>query len=402
MDFVGKRRWFFLLSLIVILPGVVFLIIAPGLKPGIDFTGGSSLSLQFPDTVTQEEVRVELSALDHPDAIVQSLGEDTYFIRTKELDETKKKTIVDTLSFKLSTGFKELAVTDADGRISLAIPVDASKLWLTVRSGELAEERTGELRLEFGEAGEGIRVPPPLLPGPEDLILRLESEPVRGQEVSLIVTQGVNEVEGAQVTLNAATVLAFDRVSAVVARETARNAFYAVVVASVGIFFYVWWAFRNVPSPFRYGAAAIIALVHDSAVVIGIFAILGVLVDMEVNLMFMIALLTVIGYSVNDTIVVFDRLRENVLTYPNRSLADNVNLSISETLSRSMNTSLTLMFTLLALILFGGSTIREFLLVLLIGVVVGTYSSIAIASQALISWEYGDIRRLLRRGGRAT
>ena len=115
--------------------------------------------------------------------------------------------------------------------------------------------------------------------------------------------------------------------------------------------------------------------------------------------MFLIALLTVIGYSVNDTIVVFDRLRENGLLYPNRELAENVNISISETIGRSLNTSLTLLFTLLALILFGGSTIREFLLVLLIGVIVGTYSSIAIASQVIVAWEYGDMRRLFRRFG---
>ena len=109
-------------------------------------------------------------------------------------------------------------------------------------------------------------------------------------------------------------------------------------------------------------------------------------------------MLTVIGYSVNDTIVVFDRIRENVTVYPNRELSEVVNLSISETIGRSLNTSLTLLITLLALYLFGGSTIREFLLVLLIGVVAGTYSSIAIASQVLISWEYSDIRRLFRRG----
>ena len=113
--------------------------------------------------------------------------------------------------------------------------------------------------------------------------------------------------------------------------------------------------------------------------------------------MFLVALLTVIGYSVNDTIVVFDRIRENVLIYPNRGFADVVNLSILETLGRSLNTSLTLLFVLLALFLFGGTTIRNFLLVLLIGVVAGTYSSIGIASQVLVSWEYGDLRRLWRK-----
>ena len=132
-------------------------------------------------------------------------------------------------------------------------------------------------------------------------------------------------------------------------------------------------------------------------IVIGIFSILGVLIEMEVGTMFLVAILTVIGYSVNDTIVVFDRIRENVLTFPNRELSEVVNLSISETIGRSLNTSVTLLITLMALMLFGGATIREFLLVLLIGVVVGTYSSIAIASQALISWEYGDFKRVILR-----
>ena len=108
---------------------------------------------------------------------------------------------------------------------------------------------------------------------------------------------------------------------------------------------------------------------------------------MEVNTMFLIALLTVIGYSVNDTIVVFDKIRENVLLYGNRAFPEIVNLSISETLGRSINTSFTLLITLLALLLFGGATIREFLIVLVIGVVAGTYSSIAIASQVLVSWD---------------
>ena len=201
----------------------------------------------------------------------------------------------------------------------------------------------------------------------------------------------------ARLSPDGVTVLSFDLVSPVVAAETVVNAFYAILAASVGVFLYVWWAFRNMPSPFRYGAAAIIALLHDTAVVVGVFAILGVLLDVEVNTMFLIALLTVIGYSVNDTIVVFDRLRENVVNYPNRSLGVNANVSVSQSLSRSLNTSLTLMFTLLALLLFGGPTIRNFLWVLLIGVIVGTYSSVAIATPVLMVWEEGDIRRIFRR-----
>ena len=298
MDFVGKKNWFFILSLLIIAPGIVFLIIAPGLKPGIDFTGGSATTIEFSERVEQDDLRRELARLDHPDAIVQKLGDNTYFVRTKELGDSS--------------------------------------------------ELVGPLTLEFG-----------------------------------------GDVQA----------LSFDLVSPVVASETVVNAMWAVLAAAIGIFFYVWWAFRNLPSPLKYGAAAIVALVHDTTVVIGIFAILGVLFDVEVSTMFLIALLTVIGYSVNDTIVVFDRLRENILLYPNRTLAANANLSISETLGRSLNTSLTLLFAVLALLLFGGATIRVFLWVLLAGVIAGTYSSIAIATPVLVLWESGAIGRFFRRLG---
>ena len=299
MDFVGKRLWFFLVSALVIAPGIVFLVIGGGLKPGIDFTGGSTTGLEFAENVQQGDLRSELTSLGYEDAIVQRMDDNAFFVRTKELQEEEKDSLVDSLQARLSP--------------------------------------------------DGV------------------------------------------------TVLSFDLVSPVVAAETVVNAFYAILAAAVGVFLYVWWAFRNMPSPFRYGAAAIIALLHDTAVVVGVFAILGVLLDVEVNTMFLIALLTVIGYSVNDTIVVFDRLRENVANYPNRSLKVNANISVSQSLSRSLNTSLTLLFTLLALLLFGGPTIRNFLWVLLIGVVVGTYSSIGIATPVLMIWEEGDLRRLFRR-----
>ena len=296
MDFVGKRFWFFIISLLVIAPGVVFLISTPGLKPGIDFTGGSSMTLQFPEgsSLDQQDLRDVLTEDGYAESTVQNMGGDSFFVRTKELDEEAKDNLVETITSSLSP--------------------DAQNL--------------------------------------------LQS---------------------------------FDLVSPVVAQETVLNALWAVLAAAIGIFFYIWWAFRNVPSPFRYGLAAIVALLHDTIIVVGIFSILGALFEIEVNTMFLIALLTVIGYSVNDTIVVFDKIRENVLIYSNRPFTEVVNLSISETIGRSINTSFTLLVTLLALILFGGSTIREFLLVLLIGVVAGTYSSIAIASQVLVTWDQKSV-----------
>ena len=296
------------MSLLVILPGIVFLILAPGLNPGIDFTGGSSLTMQFPESsgANQKAIREKLQAIGYPESTVQNLGISTidekryalFFLRTKTLDETKKDILVDNLN------------------------------------NQFSPEQTN-------------------------------------------------------------TVLSFDLVSAVVAQETVISACWAVLAAALGIFFYVWWAFRKVPRPIRYGLAAIVALLHDALIVVGIFAILGYFLDTEVNTMFLIALLTVIGYSVNDTIVVFDKIRENVLTYTNRPFPEVVNLSISETMGRSLNTSFTVLVTLLALLLFGGTTIREFLYVLIIGVIVGTYSSIAIATQVLVSWDQKTIGKLI-------
>ena len=194
----------------------------------------------------------------------------------------------------------------------------------------------------------------------------------------------------------------FASVSPIVAAETVINAIYAVIAASVFILLYVWYAFRRVPKSYRYGVSAILALVHDVIFVLGVFSILGKVIDMEVNSMFIVGVLIVAGYSVNDTIVVFDRIRENVVRHPDRPLDAIVNLSIMDTIGRSLNTSFTTLFVLLAMLLIGGPSIRGLLLVVAIGVVVGTYSSIFIASQFIVIWERGEIRTLLRLGRRAS
>tara|TARA_B100000686_G_scaffold12231_2_gene11900 strand:- start:5925 stop:6773 length:849 start_codon:yes stop_codon:yes gene_type:complete len=280
-----------------------FLLVQPGLKSGIDFSGGSSLTVRYDVPVQQDVLRNALESIGYSESTVQDFGDNTFFLRMHLLEDGTYEDVVAQLADKI----------------------------------------------------------------------------------------GMN----AQYEI-----LSFDLVSPVIAREVVLNAFYAVIAAAVGIFIYVWWAFRNVPSPFRYGVAALVALLHDVLVVLGVFALLGWVLNYEVNTMFLIALLTVIGYSVNDTIVVFDRLRENVSIYPNRDFTENVNFSISETIGRSLNTSLTLLLPLLALILFGGQTIQVFLVVLLIGVVAGTYSSIAIASQILVSWHSGDFGRWVLRRNR--
>ena len=192
-------------------------------------------------------------------------------------------------------------------------------------------------------------------------------------------------------------VLEFASVSAVVSKQAVRNAAVAVVIASLFIMGYIVFAFSSMPHPFRYAMAAIIALLHDVAIVLGAFSLFGKLFGIEINLMFVTGLLTIIGFSVHDTIVIFDRVRENVQRAPTAPLAENVNAALVQTLGRSLNTSITLLFTILALLWLGGSTIEAFLLVLLVGVIAGAYSSIAIAAQVLVAWEEGDLGRLLAR-----
>jgi preprotein translocase subunit SecF len=188
----------------------------------------------------------------------------------------------------------------------------------------------------------------------------------------------------------------FVNVDPITASQTANIAAIAVAVASVGIMLYVTWAFRRMPKPFRYGTCAIIALMHDALVALGVFAIIGGILGWEVNLMFITGILAVIGYSVNDTVIIFDRIRENLIASPNTSFEVIVNKSLVETLTRSLNTSLTTMVVVLALLLFVGSTIQNFAVVLFVGVITGTYSSICIAPPLLVAWEKGEWRRFIR------
>ena len=302
MDIVGKRHWFLLLSLVILLPAVVVLFIPPALNPGIDFSGGAALDIRFAEPVTEGEVRSQLAALGHDNAIIQRSGDREFFIRTETLEGP------------------------VGGRPSERAQIEAA--------------------------------------------LR-DMSPIETSEFTLV--------------------------SPLVARETVRNSIIAMLVAAVGILLYITWAFRRVPNPFRYGVCAIVALVHDVLVVIGVFSILGKVMGMEVNAMFVVGVLTVIGYSVNDTIVVFDRIRENIARNLAAPLEESVNTSLLESMSRSLNTSLSTLFVILALLLFGGTTIQSLVLVLLIGVIVGTYSSLFIASTLLVAWEKGELGRLLRR-----
>ena len=301
MDFVGKKQWFFLISWILIIIGIVSLIISQvqiksPLRLGTDFTGGTSMMLQFSPPVEQSQLREEMANLGYDEARIQDAGEGNFIIHVRE-------------------------ITSKDAR-------------------ELAEKLGAEL------------------------------------DSQIEITD-------------------YYLVSGTVAAKTARNAVIAVIIAAVAMMFYIVWAFRRMPKPFRWGICAIIALAHDVFIIVGIFSILGWLAGVAIDALFITGLLAVVGYSINNTVVVFDRIRENVLRHIRPDFAETVNDSLVETLGRCLNTALTTFFVLLALFLFGGATIHYFVLVLILGVIIGTYSSICISSQLLVVWEKREWRALL-------
>ncbi|MCC7356492.1 MAG: protein translocase subunit SecF [Candidatus Doudnabacteria bacterium] len=182
----------------------------------------------------------------------------------------------------------------------------------------------------------------------------------------------------------------FESIGPVIGDELKRKAIYQLLLVSAGIIIYISYAFRKVAKPitsFQFGVAAIVALLHDLLIVLGIFSILGHYYDIEIDSLFVTAMLTVLGFSVHDTIVVFDRIRENLKVYAGQPFEFVVNHSITQTIVRSLNTSLTVLFVLLALLLFGGETIKYFVLALFIGIIAGTYSSIFVASPLLVLWQ---------------
>ena len=308
MNIIKNRYLYFLISLLVIVPGIIFMVLhwtstGEPLALGIDFKGGSLLEVQFastrPSVTDIEALYSQLSTAKQPiaDPVVQPLGNDSYSIRSKQMDDSTK------------------------GKMVTAM-----------------QEKSG----------------------------------------------------------GTVTVLNFSSVSPSIGAEVTRAAGVAILMAAIAILLYIWYAFRGVEHSFRYGTAAIIAMFHDVFVVLGVEAMLGYFLHWEADALFLTAVLTVIGFSVHDTIVVFDRIRENANIYRRVEYEKMVNHSIVQTLDRSINTQLTVMFTLFALALFGGDTIRHFVIILLVGIFSGTYSSIFNASPILVVWQNREWRNWFR------
>ena len=223
---------------------------------------------------------------------------------------------------------------------------------------------------------------------PEDNAWQIRTRETSSEEVQAILED--LEKRAAPVDRD---LLTYETVSPIIGAEVTQAAGIAVLVASLIILAFIWWSFRRVPHAFRYGAAAIIAMLHDILIALGFYALMGVLRGWEVDALFLTAILTVSGFSVQDTIVVFDRIRENLPRYRGEPFERVVNRSILETIHRSLATQLNAIFVMIAIILFGGETIRPFISTMLVGMLSGTYSSIFIAVPLVVVWELAASRR---------
>jgi len=300
MNIIGRRKIWYLISLILIVPGIAALI-AWGIPTGIDFKGGTLLDISFTESVSKDKVQEAINNSDVKNANTETSA-NSFIIRTPVLNQETQNKLTDNLA----------------------------------KIGEYKQNR-------------------------------------------------------------------LETVGPTVSNDLKNRAIIAVIIATLAIIIYISIAFRKVPKPassWRFGVCAVLALIHDMGFVVGVFAILGHFLGYEIDSLFITALLTIMGFSVHDTIVVFDRIRENLRKSPSTDFETNVNNSILQTINRSLNTSFTVLIVLLALYLLGGATLKHFMLALLVGIAIGTYSSIFNASPLLVSWQGWSARRKARAAGK--
>ena len=292
-DFIGKRKYWFILSGTLVVLSMIFVSIW-GLNYGIDFTGGSLMEIKTVDaSLDKQVIEASLDELGIQEYIVQPSGDNVTLIRTPNLTKEQHAQILDDLSTKV-------------------------------------EEQSGTLQ---------------------------ESK--------------------------------YNSIGPTIGKELESKALTSMIAVLIAIVAYIAFAFRKVSFPvasWKYGLSAIIALAHDAIITIGLFSLLGHLLNFQVDTLFITALLTIMGFSVHDTIVTFDRTRENLFSGHDLTFAQVLNKSINETITRSINTSLTTLFVLLAVFFFGGASIQQFVLTMIFGIIIGTYSSIFLASPLLMSW----------------
>jgi preprotein translocase subunit SecF len=358
-DIIGKRRWTYLISLIITVPGLVLILLTPftgaGLKFSIDYTGGTRWVIRFADeSVTPDQVRSVFA--DRGLAATVTRVSDGYLdIHTEQV-----------------VGLREAPAPTASPSPSGSPGASGSPGVSPAPSASPSASPSPGVSPSPGASPSASPSPPP---GNTDI-------PTEGElgEIATALQGELGEIESQR---------ALTSIGAIVSGDLVRQALILIAVGSLGIMLWMTYRFRDV----RFGATALVALVHDVLIVVGIFAILGTLFGVEIDALFVTAMLTVIGFSVHDTIVVFDRVRENRARHAGEPFDEIVNHSLLQTVGRSVTTSLTVVITLLALLLFGGAAINSFILALLIGIVSGTYSSIFVASALLVDWHVWDDRR---------
>ncbi len=495
LNLVSKRFWFFGISLLVIIPGILALLVWH-LNLGLDFTSGAVVDLQFSKDVNSNVVKqafADAGAKELTVIVSKDTSQDpkyTFWLRFNvAIDQDTEKDVVNALN-DLAGQIKQGGSandTSSPGDVARLVSYDGGKTYFTVLAvhftgldkppdvEQIRKAIAGIKDLKTSQqptptptqvptatptttgtpptatptatntpsptptntatptpTGQPTTTPTPAPSGTPTAAPTATATPIPNRNIPVLLCDDPSLKEQACgagnaiqqgssaniITVTTSTSLsdetihnieygleqsqnsylieqAKDTVGPTIASDTTTRAFLAVGLASLAILLYIWFAFRKVAKPWRYGTCAIIALLHDALVVLGIAAILGHFFNFKVDSLFVTAVLTVIGFSVHDTIVVFDRIRENFQRRTSETLEQVVNASLVQTMARSLNTSMTVLFTLTALTLFGGASIREFTLTLLIGIFSGTYSSIFNASMLLVSWEKGEFGKLI-------
>ncbi|HEY8818197.1 MAG TPA: protein translocase subunit SecF [Candidatus Limnocylindrales bacterium] len=389
-DVISKRRWFYLLSLIITVPGLFFILLTPvtdaGLQFTIDYTGGTRWEIRFQDpNVTPDQVEA-VFAQQGLQAVAVTTGGGFIEIKTEQIagliDLTPTPSAAPSGSPAASAGASASTAPSASPVVSAspsptpsASPAATPSATPTASPTPSASAAPSGSPAASGAASPGASSSPAPPAGNTQI-------PTVGKlgEVAAALEKALGPI---------AEQRSLTTIGAVVSSDLIFVAIQLIIVGSIGIMLWITYRFRDV----KFGVTALVALLHDVIVVVGTFAILGTFFHVEIDALFVTAMLTVIGFSVHDTIVVFDRVRENKARHAGEPFADIVNHSILQTFGRSIMTSLTVVLTLLALLLFGGAAISDFILALLIGIISGTYSSIFVAAPLLVDWQLWDDRR---------
>ena len=354
-DVVGKRNLWFAISAILTIPGIIFILLG-GLKPSIDYTGGTEWEVRYADEPSAAEMTAALEDLGYEEIVVTQLADGYLRIRTEPIDLIPPEAAAPSPS----------ASAAPSGSPEPSVSVEPSASASSEPSASASADESPAAAPSGSAAPSPSATPAPIAAGTE--FANLESE--------LESRFGAGEPRSVRT------------VGPIIGADLIRSSAILIIIGELFILAYLWLRFG-----FRFGTAAIIALLHDVLLVVGTFAFLGLFFNVEFDALFVTSLLTIIGFSVHDTIVVFDRIRENRVRHAGESFGAIVNHSILQTAGRSIITSLTVVVTLGALLLLGPPTIRTFALALLLGVVSGTYSSIFNASQILVAWNEWDAKR---------